>query len=54
MTQPPIEPDDERVSRKVVYETSASSGSSRQMTGTVIAILVIAIALVVFILMRMH
>ena len=46
--------DDERVSKRVVYEHVSSSGSSKQ-SGIVIAVLVvIAIAIVAFIFMRMH
>lgn len=49
------EPDDNEshVERKVVYET-VSASSSRQNLGTIIAIVVIALALVVFIVMKMR
>jgi hypothetical protein len=43
--------DDERISKKVVYEHSTSS---RMNPGIIIAIVVIAVALVVFILTHMH
>lgn len=45
-----IPPDDEHVSKKVVYEHTTSS---RGNIGAIIAIVVIAIALVVFIFMQM-
>lgn len=46
--------DDERVSKKVVYEHVSSSGSSRQ-SGIVIAVLVVlAIIIIAFIFMRMR
>lgn len=46
--------DEERVSKRVVYETSSSSGSTRS-TGTVIIVLVVvAIIIVAFIFSRMH
>ena len=48
------EPEDEQYARKVVVEQVSSSGSSRNVTGTIIAIVVIAIALVAFIFMRMN
>ena len=48
--RPPDE-DEERVSKRVVYEHSTSSS---QNLGAIIAIVVIAIALVVFIFMKMH
>lgn len=53
MSLPPTD-DDERVSRKVVYETSSSSGSSRSFGITVIVIAVIALALIGYILMHVH
>ncbi|HKO58558.1 MAG TPA: hypothetical protein VJ276_22015 [Thermoanaerobaculia bacterium] len=46
-----IPPDDERVSKKVVYEHTTSA---RQNIGVIIAIVVLAIALVVFIVMQMR
>jgi hypothetical protein len=46
--------DDERISRKVVYEHTESSGSSRSMVVTILVIAVIAIALIGYILMHMH
>jgi len=46
-----IPPDDERVSKKVVYEHTTSA---RQNVGVIIAIVVLAIALVVFIFMQMR
>jgi hypothetical protein len=53
MSQPPID-DDERVSRKVVYEHTETSGSSRSVSITMIVIVVLAIAIVGYILMHMH
>lgn len=46
--------DDERVSKKVVYEHVSSSGSSRQSGTIIIVLVVIAIILVAFIFMRMR
>jgi hypothetical protein len=46
--------DDERVSRKVVYEHTASSGSSHSTGITMIIIIVIAIVIIGYILMHMH
>jgi len=46
--------DDERVSRKVVYEHTATSGSSHSTMITIIVIVFIALALVGYILMHMH
>ena len=46
--------DDERVSRKVVYEHSATSGSSHSTAITIIVIVVIALALIGYILMHVH
>ena len=46
--------DDERVSRKVVYEQTETSGSSRSMGITILVIAVIAIALIGYILMHVH
>jgi hypothetical protein len=46
--------DDERVSRKVVYEHSATSGSSHSASITIIVIVVLALILVGYILMHMH
>jgi hypothetical protein len=43
--------DDERVSKRVVYEHSTSAKSN---TGAIIAIVVIALALVIFIVMNLH
>ena len=53
MSQLPTD-DDERVSRKVVYEHTESSGSSRSIGITILVIVVIAIALVGYILMHVH
>ena len=44
---------DSHVERKVVYET-VSASSTRQNLWTIIAIVVIALALVVFIVMKMR
>lgn len=52
--QPPQNEDDEYVSRKVIVEHSASSGSSGSTIGVIIAIAVIALLLVVYILMHLH
>lgn len=46
--------DDERVSRKVVYEHTASSGSSHSAGITIIVIAVLALVLIGYILMHMH
>jgi hypothetical protein len=69
MSQPPIDDeqirerqtytasagdDDERVSRKVVYEHSASTGGSRNFGVTIGIILVLALVLIGYILMHMH
>jgi len=48
---PELPEDDERISKKVVYEHSTSS---RMNPGIIIAIVVIALALVVFIMMHVH
>jgi len=46
--------DDERVSRKVVYEHTASSGSSHSAGITIIVIVVLALVLIGYILMHVH
>ncbi|MEA2240231.1 MAG: hypothetical protein QOC81_4955 [Thermoanaerobaculia bacterium] len=46
--------DDERVSRKVVYEHSATSGSSHSAAITIVVIVVLAVILVGYIFMHMH
>jgi hypothetical protein len=48
------EGDDERVSRKVVYEHTATSGSSHSAAITIVVIAVLAIVLIGYILMHMH
>jgi hypothetical protein len=53
MSTPPTD-DDERISRKVVYEQTETSGSSRSMVVTILVIAVIAIALIGYILLHMH
>ena len=53
MALPPTD-DEERVSRKVVYETSSSSGSSHSFGITIIVIAVLAIVLIGYILMHVH
>jgi hypothetical protein len=53
MSLPPTD-DEERVSRKVVYETNSSSGSWRSAGITIIVIAVIALALIGYILMHIH
>ena len=45
--------DEHHVERKVVYET-VSSSSSRMSAGTIIAIVVIAIAIIGYIVMQMR
>ncbi len=50
----PQNEDDEHVSRKVIVEHSASSGSSGSTIGVIIAIAVIALLLVGYILMHLH
>jgi hypothetical protein len=49
----PTEPDD-LVSKKVVYEHVASSGTSRNVFIVIAVILVIALAIVGFIMMRIR
>ena len=49
----PNEPDEE-VSKKVVYEHVASSGTSRNMIVAIVIIVVIALILVGYIFMHMH
>ena len=46
--------DDEMVSKKVVYEHVATSGSSRSNLWTILIIVVIAAVLVGFIVMHLH
>ena len=46
--------DDEYVSRKVIVEHSASSGSSRQSIIAIAIIVVIALVLVGYIVMHLH
>ena len=46
--------DDERVSRKVVYEHTATSGSSHSAGITIIVIAVLALVLIGYIVMHMH
>jgi hypothetical protein len=53
MSQPPTD-DDERISRKVVYEQTETSGSSRSTGITILVIVVIALALIGYILMHLH
>ena len=53
MTQLPPD-DDERVSRKVVYEHTESSGSSHSAAITIIVIVVLALVLIGYILMHVH
>jgi hypothetical protein len=52
--QPPQNDDDEFISRKVIVEHSASSGTSGSTIGVIIAIVVIALILVGYILMHLH
>ncbi len=52
MSQPSHD-DESHVERKVVYETRSSS-SSRMSAGTIVAIVVIALALVGYIVMQMR
>jgi len=46
--------DDEVVSKRVVYEHSASSGSSRSVGPTLIVIGIVVIAIVVYVITHMH
>ena len=46
--------DDEYVSRKVIVEHSASSGSSKSVMIAVIGIVVIALVLIGYIVMHIH
>ncbi|MDP9359870.1 MAG: hypothetical protein M3P29_00305 [Acidobacteriota bacterium] len=46
--------DDERMSRKVVYEHTATSGSSHSAGITIGIIVIIAIVLIAYILMHVH
>lgn len=46
--------DEERVSKKVIIEHSAATGTSRSVGYTIGVIAVIAIALIVYILMHMR
>lgn len=68
MSQPPIDDerireretyttagdDEERVSRRVVYEHSASTGGSRSVGITIAIILILALILIGYILVHMH
>lgn len=49
-----VNDDDEHVSRKVIYEHSASSGSGRSSGVAIIIIAIVALALVAYIVMHMH
>ena len=53
MPDPNDQPEDE-VSRKVVYEHVSTSGTSKQNVIVIVVLLVIALALVGWILMHMH
>ena len=46
--------DGERVSKKVVIEHSATTGTSRSVAYTIGVIVVIALALIIYIVMHMH
>ncbi|MEA2570438.1 MAG: hypothetical protein QOI24_2439 [Acidobacteriota bacterium] len=46
--------DDEVVSKKVVYEHSASSGSSRSVGPTIIVIAIVVIAIVAWVMTQIH
>jgi hypothetical protein len=46
--------DEERVSRKVIVEHSAASGTSRSVAYTIGIIVVIAVALIIYIVMHMR
>lgn len=46
--------DDEHVSKRVVYEHTSTSGTSRQTAITIAVIVVLAIILIAFIFTRMH
>jgi uncharacterized membrane protein len=51
MTVPPHDDNEERVSKRVVYEHTTATGNS---TGVIIAIVVIAVIIVVYIVMHMR
>ena len=46
--------DEERVSKKVIVEHSASTGTSKGVGYTIAVIAVIAIALIIYIVLHMH
>lgn len=46
--------EDEHVSKRVVYEHTSTSGTSRQTAITIVVIVVLAIILIAFIFARMH
>lgn len=46
--------DDEHVSKRVVYEHTSTSGTSRQTAITIAVIVVLAIILIAFIFARLH
>ena len=50
----PTEPEEEHVSKKVIYEHTATSGTSRQNAIVIIVLVVIALALIGYIFMHMH
>jgi Tfp pilus assembly protein PilV len=50
----PDRDDDEFVSRKVIVEHSASSGTSRETIVAIVVIVVIALALIGYIVMHIH
>jgi hypothetical protein len=53
-TSMPDPEDDEVVSKKVVYEHSASSGSSRSVGPTIIVIAIVVIAIVAYVMTQIH
>ena len=53
MPEPNEQPDDE-IRKKVVYEHVSTSGSSKQNLIVIVVLLVIALALVGWILMHLH
>ncbi len=54
LSMPTPSNDDEQVSRKVIYEHTASSGSSHSAMITIIVIATAALVLIGYILMHVH
>jgi hypothetical protein len=51
MSVPPQDDNEERVSKRVVYEHTTATGNS---TGVIIAIVVVAVIIIAYIVMHMH